>query len=181
MQMAHSCGGCGEEFDPSDQVGLIQVVRPYRIFDQTSQQWVLHFEKILDEDGDFTHAPYFFHKKCWEETERSLLEYMEDLDPIKVDKNKHNVACICSCCSSEVAEGEELGVIHDGQFELSAYQPNLSDVLDVAFHSYPDYLCTTCLNELNVSLIELWDEESGIKEDAIERERERRKQPWVSV
>jgi len=156
---------------------LLQIVRPYLFQDDASGEWRLHFEKQLGEDGDFAHAPYFFHEDCWLETSESLRDEVEGNPPTRLEGS--TIACRCNFCGSDVAEGDYLGIVHYGDFRLSNRQPNLQDALEHTMEGGPQYLCTECLFELNVSVLEgLWDEDAGIMNED-EEEDDGEKRAWA--
>lgn len=159
----HQCGSCGEDFDPNEEVFLLQVVRPYRrlnMADDGSQQWVLEFQQVLDEEGDYDNAPYFFHADCWSEAHDALKELLEGSNPSAAE----NAVCACEYCHSQISEGEIMGVAHYGEFILSDQQPNGVDALDIRIdHMHPTHLCVNCLNELNINVVEgLWANDSTV-------------------
>lgn len=171
-QQEHCCGACGEEFDAREEVFLIQIVRPFKFFDEVGQQWALHFQQQLGKDGDFDSAPYFFHGSCWEENAEELRELVQDCRPVGCA----NPACECEFCGSHIAEGALMAVVHYGEFKLSERQPNGRDALDVTLEPMsPTYVCLSCLNEFNINVIEgLWPEDGTVATE------EEENQPWAS-
>jgi hypothetical protein len=155
----HYCGSCGDEFDPEEVVVLLQVVRPYR-YQDSNQGWQLHFQNQLTEYGEFIHYPYFFHRGCWEEVLDSIEEAVCGEVPTPPD---NYTACLCDTCKSSISDGELIGIAHSGVFLLSNRQPNLIDALEHSMSSQPIYLCTQCLCELNLNILEgLWPEDEDI-------------------
>lgn len=159
-QQEQSCGSCGEELDASTDVVLFQIVRPHRQLVEETQQWVIHFAKELADDGDFDSYPYFFHVDCWAETYELLKELVEGTEPYVIGDH----ICLCEFCNSHIAEGDLMGVAHEGQFKLSERQPNGHDAIDIILNpENPIYACLSCINELNINVIEgLWEEDGTV-------------------
>ena len=164
-QHNHMCGACAEEFDPNECIFLIQIVRPYRFLNDETRQWEIHFEKQLDESGDFENPPYFFHQDCWAENSEELLESMyESVGGEEHVEHVEGEICRCSFCSGYICEGDLMGVVHLGEFVLSERQPNGDDAIDTPLDPKdPTYLCLCCLNELNLNIIpDLWSSDSEV-------------------
>lgn len=160
LKNQHFCGSCGEDFDVEEVALLLQIVRPYRFFDESSQSWQLNFQKQVTDEGDFIHYPYFFHRGCWEEVLDSMEEAIAEEAPTPPDAY---TACICDTCRSSISDGELIGIAHSGVFLLSNRQPSMLDTLDHSMSSQPLYLCTQCLCELNVNVLQgLWSEDEDI-------------------
>lgn len=160
-QHDHKCGACAEEFDPNEYIFLIQIVRPYRYYNDQTHQWELHFEKQIDEEsGEFENYPYFFHQDCWTENADELAESAAGVTPTL----EGDPACTCNFCKSHICEGELMGVVHLGEFVLSERQPNGHDAIETPLDPVnPTYLCVNCLNEFNINIVpELWDVEGSV-------------------
>lgn len=165
-QQEHKCGSCGGDFDSLAKTMLLQVVTPHIFQDESSGEWKLHFEKQVREDGDFEQAPYFFHEGCWLEASESLKEEVENNPPTRLEGE--SIACHCSFCGSDVADGDTLGIVHYGDFILSNRQPNRQDALEHTMEGGPQYLCTECLFELNTSVLEgLWSDSNDGEENEV--------------
>ena len=153
------CGSCGEELNAHGEVFLLQVVRPYVVVSATTHEAQIQFEAQTKENGDYTDYPYFFHGDCWSEMNDELIELIGTVQP------DHSPEAICRCnyCHAGVIEGDLLGIVHYGAFKLSLQQPNGHDALEHTMERGPTYICSACLCELNLNVVEgLWGEESQV-------------------
>ena len=147
----HICTDCGESLDYTDEVWLLQVMKPQQLGGQ------VFFHQVIDENdpqGDFLFEPYFFCFKCWENTYEAMRTDMEDEPPVP----DADGVIECVCCGSGIRAWEYSGVFTLGEFHVSKRAPNGVPGPQFETISAPDVLCLYCLTLINDDHIVLWDD-----------------------
>lgn len=145
----HTCGACGENIRLSQEILCLRV---HRIYENDG----VFLYDILDEEGDFTYAPYFLCTSCWEEDQVGLMDTMHGVHPERAHPHLRQ----CDVCQSSILSGELIGLLETGGLYMDERQPEGTE-RSVMFlpQGDPYYFCTYCLNMLNTEVREYWDED----------------------
>jgi len=145
----HTCGACEEEIKLGQEIFCLRVHRIYE-----NEEGVFLYDQ-LDCKGEYVYLPYFLCTDCWEEDQEDLANTIYGAVPDKAHPHLRQ----CDVCMSSVISGELVGLIEFGALHLDERQPD-SGERSVLFlpRGEPYYLCTCCLNTLNVECREYWDE-----------------------
>lgn len=143
------CGSCGDPLASHTALTYLYLTRPLQDGRNTPP--------AMTDTGQYAYWPYFFHQECWEKAAAELAE-LSDGTPSHIVGG--TVVGECCCCGSHILPGELSGVTYDGQLVLSERAPNGMFALEFIKHTDHEFVCSVCMNELNLNILEgLWGHE----------------------
>lgn len=143
----HKCPACDDRHDLGEEILLIQVVRS-RKESGTLQFWA-------PEEGDrFAFQPKFLHIWCWDEAELDLRKEIRSQDRVEDSRS----ALDCAVCGSGVFEGEVMGLVSPGSFEVADQCPDGRGTVTFEHAGTPVPVCTSCMRSINEYVLNLWEE-----------------------
>lgn len=150
-ETGHHCGAgdCDGGIDFGDEIFLLRVHRIHQ-----NEQGVFLYDEV-DENGEYKYVPYFICEDCWLEDQQGLLDTIQGENPVAAK----NHLCQCDACQSSILSGELVGLLEYGDLFQDPREPVGSEGPSVQFFPQGEafYLCTRCLNVLNVEVREYWE------------------------
>ena len=137
-QEKHPCGGCEDPLPIHGALALVQFVTV------TNYAGSFKMDPVLKPDGTYRWLPFWFHRKCWEETQDMIRDEFRDVLPRPA---RTQCVAVCDTCEADIENGEMIGVIHWGALTLSDRSPDGLDALEMAMSQVlaPNTLCVPCM------------------------------------
>lgn len=154
----HRCGSCSDNLKAGVRMNLLVVVRGH-----VNPHGPTIYVPSINQQGTYEHHPYFFHWKCWEEVVEALNEMNDGTDPDHVIGA--TVLGECVGCGAHILPGELMGAVYDGKLTLADRAPSGQWALDFIASSSVVHVCSVCLNDINLSIVEgLWGSERYLRQ-----------------
>lgn len=135
------CPFCGKKIVIDEQVILATVVTPH------FANGGLVTIDVVDDDGDYTYDPTFYHQECWSEMYYDYENFI---------KHKKPVGCAsslveCDLCTSDILAEETSVLVLTGNVTKSPRSPN--NLISLSFEvppglAYRAILCIECASKM---------------------------------